>query len=250
MGAGFKVSEATAWRYVDETLKVLAAWAPGLHEALVGLGEGDFVIADGTLIPADRIRADEPHYSQKHQKHGMNVQVITMTDALWRPSWVPRSGCGGCRIRPPRYSDTPFTSTSTAASTGSRSPGPALPGGRCRPFPGPRSGRHLRMHRRPMDSVLLSPDGRTLATAERSGARYAFGLRDTRLLHTLASPTRPTSRTGADPAPGEHEGHRGHRASDGVQSRRRRPGLRRLHQDRRPGGRCRPRTVHRLGSAP
>lgn len=34
---------------------------PGLHEALVGLGEGDFVILDGTLIPTDRIKADEPH---------------------------------------------------------------------------------------------------------------------------------------------------------------------------------------------
>lgn len=58
------MSEATAWRYVDETVEVLAAWAPGLHEALVGLYEGDFVIADGTLIPTDRIRADEPYYSQ------------------------------------------------------------------------------------------------------------------------------------------------------------------------------------------
>ncbi|MFP8908531.1 helix-turn-helix domain-containing protein, partial [Streptomyces atacamensis] len=40
LGAGFGVSEATAWRYVDEVLDVLASWAPGLHEALVGLGEG------------------------------------------------------------------------------------------------------------------------------------------------------------------------------------------------------------------
>lgn len=60
VGAAFGVSEATAWRYVDETLEVVAAWASGLHEALVGLGEGDFVIVDGTLIPTDRIRADEP----------------------------------------------------------------------------------------------------------------------------------------------------------------------------------------------
>jgi hypothetical protein len=43
--------QATAWRYVDEALEVLASWAPGLHEALTGLGEGDHVIVDGTLIP-------------------------------------------------------------------------------------------------------------------------------------------------------------------------------------------------------
>jgi hypothetical protein len=37
-----------------------------MREALVGLGEGDFVIVEGTLI---RIAADEPNYSQKHKKH-------------------------------------------------------------------------------------------------------------------------------------------------------------------------------------
>ncbi|SHN36275.1 Helix-turn-helix of DDE superfamily endonuclease, partial [Streptomyces yunnanensis] len=72
-GASFGVSEATVWRYVDETLDLLASWAPGLREALVGLGEGDFVIARGTLIPTDHIAADEPYYSQKHKQHGMNV---------------------------------------------------------------------------------------------------------------------------------------------------------------------------------
>uniref|UniRef100_UPI003EBCE8C6 helix-turn-helix domain-containing protein n=1 Tax=unclassified Streptomyces TaxID=2593676 RepID=UPI003EBCE8C6 len=48
LAVGFGVSTATAWRYVDETLDVLAAWAPGLREALTGLGEGDHVIVDGT----------------------------------------------------------------------------------------------------------------------------------------------------------------------------------------------------------
>ncbi len=53
--AGFGVSAATstatAWRYVDEILDVLAAWAPGLHEALTGLGEDDFVIVEGRPDP-------------------------------------------------------------------------------------------------------------------------------------------------------------------------------------------------------
>jgi DDE superfamily endonuclease len=31
---------------------------------------------DGTLIPIDRVAADRPFYSGKHQKHGMNLQVI------------------------------------------------------------------------------------------------------------------------------------------------------------------------------
>ncbi|MFI2458263.1 transposase family protein [Streptomyces sp. NPDC019539] len=56
-------------------MDVLASGAPGLHEALTGLGAGDHVIVDGTLIPIDRIRANEPYYSMKHRKHSMNVQV-------------------------------------------------------------------------------------------------------------------------------------------------------------------------------
>ncbi|MFJ4806841.1 transposase family protein [Streptomyces murinus] len=89
VGAGFGVPEAAAWRYVDETLDVLEARAPGLREALVGLGEDDFVIADGTLIPTDRIKADQPYYPVKHRKHGMNVQVIARPDGT--PLWFSRA---------------------------------------------------------------------------------------------------------------------------------------------------------------
>jgi hypothetical protein len=39
LAAGFGVSTATAWRYVDETLDVLAAWAPGLHELVESVRE-------------------------------------------------------------------------------------------------------------------------------------------------------------------------------------------------------------------
>ncbi|MEV7862597.1 transposase family protein [Streptomyces hirsutus] len=91
-GAGFAISQATAWRSVDETLEVPASWAPGLHEALTGLGEGDHVIVDGTLIPTDRVRADQPYYSQKHKKHGMNVQVIARPDGT--PLWFSRATPG------------------------------------------------------------------------------------------------------------------------------------------------------------
>ncbi len=92
LAAGFGVSTATAWCYVDETLDILATWAPGLREALTGLGEGDHVIVDGTLIPIDRIAADEPYYSQKHRKHGMNVQVIARFDGT--PLWFSRATPG------------------------------------------------------------------------------------------------------------------------------------------------------------
>lgn len=92
LAAGFGLSTATAWRYVDETLDVLAAWAPGLHEALTGLGEGDFAIVDGTLILTDRIAADEPYCSHKHKRHGMNVQAIARPDGT--PLWFSRATPG------------------------------------------------------------------------------------------------------------------------------------------------------------
>jgi hypothetical protein len=58
----------------------------------VGLGEGDFVIVDGMLILTDRVRPDEPYYSQKHKKHGMNVQVLTTPDGT--PLWFSRATPG------------------------------------------------------------------------------------------------------------------------------------------------------------
>lgn len=85
-------SEAAAWRYADEMTDLLAAWANGLHEALVGLGEGDFLIIDGTPIPTDRIKDDEPYYSQKHRKHRMNAQVIARPDGA--PLWFSRATPG------------------------------------------------------------------------------------------------------------------------------------------------------------
>ncbi|KAF2774952.1 transposase IS4 family protein [Streptomyces sp. OM5714] len=92
LGAEFAIPQATTWRYVDETLEVPTSWPPGLHEALTGLGEDDHVIVDSTLIPTDRIRTDQPYYSHKHKKHGMNVQVIARPDGT--PLWFSRATPG------------------------------------------------------------------------------------------------------------------------------------------------------------
>jgi hypothetical protein len=65
---------------VDGTLDLLAARAPGRHGARVGLGEGAFVIVDGTVILPDKVAADDPHSSMQHRRHGMNVQLIARPD--------------------------------------------------------------------------------------------------------------------------------------------------------------------------
>jgi hypothetical protein len=93
IAAGFGVSTATAWRYVNETVALLAARAPKLRRALRDAHEAGhaYVVIDGTLIPIDRLAADRPFYSGKHRRHGMNLQVIASPDGdiLWVSGALP-----------------------------------------------------------------------------------------------------------------------------------------------------------------
>ena len=95
LAAGFGVGVATAWRYVNETVELLAARAPKLRQAVRDAEKAGhaYVIVDGTLIPVDRLAADRPFYSGKHKKHGMNLQVIASPDGeiLWMSGALPGS---------------------------------------------------------------------------------------------------------------------------------------------------------------
>jgi hypothetical protein len=78
LAAGSGVGTATAWRYAEETVALLAARAPGLRKAARDAARAGHACAvlDGTLIPIDRVAADRPFYPGKHKRHGMNLQVI------------------------------------------------------------------------------------------------------------------------------------------------------------------------------
>jgi DDE superfamily endonuclease/Helix-turn-helix of DDE superfamily endonuclease len=95
LAAGFGVGTATAWRYVEETVALLAARAPKLRKAVRDAKKSGYayVVLDGTLIAIDRVAADRPFYSGKHKKHGMNLQVIAgpVGDVLWVPGALPGS---------------------------------------------------------------------------------------------------------------------------------------------------------------
>ena len=82
LAAGFEVGISTAWRYVNETVALLAGRAPKLRTAIRDATKAGhaYVVVDGTLIPIDRVAADRPFYSGKHRKHGMNLQVIASPD--------------------------------------------------------------------------------------------------------------------------------------------------------------------------
>ncbi len=98
LGAGFGLSQATAYRYLDEVTGVLAERAPGLREALErALAEGTrYVILDGTLISSDRCREKttgsrykqeiDAWYCGKAKGFGGNIQGLFYPDG--RPMWV------------------------------------------------------------------------------------------------------------------------------------------------------------------
>ena len=97
VGAGFGVPRATAYRYRDEGLTVLAAQAPDLHEALEQVAEQGWshVVLDGTVVRSDRcaetttsVKGETINswYSGKHRAPGGNVQAVMRPDGL--PVWV------------------------------------------------------------------------------------------------------------------------------------------------------------------
>jgi hypothetical protein len=86
LAAGFAIGVATAWRYVQEAIALLATAADDLATAMGRIRRLAYAILDGTLIPIDRVADQRPYYSGKHKRHGVNVQVIA--DAAGRLVWA------------------------------------------------------------------------------------------------------------------------------------------------------------------
>ena len=93
IGAGFGVPRATAYRYRDEALTVLAAQAPDLHDALQEVAEQGWshVVVDGKLIRTDRcaemttsVKGETINawYSGKHRAPGGNIQAVIRPDGV------------------------------------------------------------------------------------------------------------------------------------------------------------------------
>jgi hypothetical protein len=91
------ISRATAYRYLDEVIEVLASQAPDLRKALEKARGAGFshVILDGKIIPADRCKEKtisvkgqviDLWYSGKAHTHGGNIQAVLAPDGF--PLWV------------------------------------------------------------------------------------------------------------------------------------------------------------------
>jgi hypothetical protein len=97
VGAGFGVSRATAYRYRDEVVTVLADQAPDLHDALTEVAEQGWshVVLDGKVFRTDRCAETTTStkeetinawYSGKHRAPGGNVQAVMRPDG--QPIWT------------------------------------------------------------------------------------------------------------------------------------------------------------------
>jgi hypothetical protein len=97
LGAGFGISRATAYRYRDEALDVLAGRAPDLHQALDRVEQEGWshLILDGKVVDADRCSAKttskkgkqiDVWYSGKTHDFGGNIQAVMRPDGF--PIWV------------------------------------------------------------------------------------------------------------------------------------------------------------------
>ncbi len=86
LAAGFAIGTTTGWRYVRESVDLLAVLADDLHTAVARASRLAYAIVDGTLIPIDRVADQRPYYSGKHKRHGMNVQVLA--DPAGRLVWA------------------------------------------------------------------------------------------------------------------------------------------------------------------
>uniref|UniRef100_UPI0037C8321C transposase family protein n=1 Tax=Lysinibacillus fusiformis TaxID=28031 RepID=UPI0037C8321C len=91
------ISRATAYRYLNEAIEILADQAPDLHQCLrhAQAQELPHLILDGTVIATDRCREKttsvkgEPidlWYSGKAHHHGGNLQALFAPDGM--PLWV------------------------------------------------------------------------------------------------------------------------------------------------------------------
>ncbi|MFE5913904.1 transposase family protein [Streptomyces wedmorensis] len=78
IAAGFGISVGTAHAYVKAVVQHLSGRAPGLLRVLRVLRETDpdYVLLDGTLAECDRVGDSRADFSQKHRRHGVNVQVV------------------------------------------------------------------------------------------------------------------------------------------------------------------------------
>ncbi len=162
------VSRATAYRYLDEVISVLADQAPDLRGALERARDQGFshMILDGKIIVSDRCKepalsvkgeAIDLWYSGKAHCHGGNIQAVTAPDGF--PLWVSDVEPGSVHdITAARLHALPALYLAAAHGL----PALADPGydgagiGICIPLKQPADGRDLDINTRTLNALIRS----------------------------------------------------------------------------------------------
>ena len=190
------ISRATAYRYLDEVIIVLAQEAPDLREALERARDEGLahVILDGKVIACDRCK--EPAisvkgevidlwYSGKAHAHGGNIQAVTAPDGF--PLWVSEAEPGSVHdLTAARVHALPALYQAAAAGLAVLAdPGYGGAGiGICIPVRQPADGRELDINTRTRNALI-----RSLRCLGERGFALLTGRWRT-LQHVTASPSR------------------------------------------------------------
>src|SRR4051794_14024300 len=98
LATGFAIGTTTAWRYVRESIDLLAALADDLHAATARAARLAYAILDGTLIPIDRVADQKPYYSGCENRlapapgHGLTRTLAGLVCPVLDLSTMVRSG--------------------------------------------------------------------------------------------------------------------------------------------------------------
>ncbi|MFI2765662.1 transposase family protein [Streptomyces echinatus] len=85
IAAGFGISVGTAHAYVTALVNHLSHRAPGLLRVLRE-ADPQHVLLDETLVECDLVGDSRADFSQKHRRHGVNVQVVA--DPTGKLLWI------------------------------------------------------------------------------------------------------------------------------------------------------------------
>ncbi|MFE5540370.1 transposase family protein [Streptomyces sp. NPDC056519] len=90
IASGFGIAVGTTHAHVTAVVQHLSGRAPSLLRVLRE-ADPDHVLLDGTLAECDRVGDSRADFSQKHRRHGLNVQVVTdpAGDLLWISPVLP-----------------------------------------------------------------------------------------------------------------------------------------------------------------
>jgi hypothetical protein len=118
LGRGFGLSQATAYRCLDEAIEVLAEQAPGLHEALERAKEEGLphLILDGKVAGTDRVKIKTISRKGKTIDLWFSGKTTTSAAISRRSSRQPGSRCGSPMSFPEMSATSPRPATRSCTS--------------------------------------------------------------------------------------------------------------------------------------